>query len=220
MRKLLAIASGLLFYSQAICSAHGATLTRDYTVDVQPSDIKLYYDGSSYVTKYVTDSEWITIQQGDTLSGTIRFADNLSFSTLYEASINTTFSFFTNLGSPAIAYSTVEETMLLSNKAEQSSVRISRSYCSYICYSLSPYSKQAEKMTNISGLEYKINFVRLEDLNKKPIRIRLSRIQATRIAGLAAPVPEPSTWAMMMLGMAGIGLTMRRHRTTAKVTLA
>jgi len=30
--------------------------------------------------------------------------------------------------------------------------------------------------------------------------------------GLLSPVPEPSTWAMMILGFAGVGLMAYRHR--------
>lgn len=40
------------------------------------------------------------------------------------------------------------------------------------------------------------------------------------IFGFAAPVPEPATWAMMLLGFAGIGATMRRRRSVALPQLA
>jgi hypothetical protein len=38
----------------------------------------------------------------------------------------------------------------------------------------------------------------------------------TAVDGLP-PIPEPSTWAMMMLGLGGLGATLRRRRLTAAV---
>ena len=38
--------------------------------------------------------------------------------------------------------------------------------------------------------------------------------------GSVSPVPEPSTWAMMLLGFAGIGFAYRRHRSRLAVTAA
>lgn len=42
----------------------------------------------------------------------------------------------------------------------------------------------------------------------------LSGAQVARIVNFAAPVPEPRTWAMMLLGFATIGLALRRRRVT------
>jgi hypothetical protein len=36
------------------------------------------------------------------------------------------------------------------------------------------------------------------------------------ILGIASPVPEPSTWAMMILGFLGVGLTAYRKRSTVR----
>ena len=33
-----------------------------------------------------------------------------------------------------------------------------------------------------------------------------------RISGIAAAVPEPSTWAMMLLGFVGLGFALRQSR--------
>ncbi|WP_411291463.1 PEPxxWA-CTERM sorting domain-containing protein [Sphingorhabdus sp.] len=42
-----------------------------------------------------------------------------------------------------------------------------------------------------------------------------------RVFAIAAPVPEPATWMMMLLGMAGIGFSMRRKKdTTLRVRFA
>jgi len=35
-----------------------------------------------------------------------------------------------------------------------------------------------------------------------------------------APVPEPATWAMMLIGFAGVGMAMRRRRRPALAQLA
>lgn len=36
-------------------------------------------------------------------------------------------------------------------------------------------------------------------------------------ATVGAPVPEPTTWAMMLVGFAGVGYSMRRRRSTAGI---
>jgi hypothetical protein len=36
-----------------------------------------------------------------------------------------------------------------------------------------------------------------------------------RISGIASAVPEPSTWAMMLLGFAGLGFAFRHSRRKA-----
>jgi hypothetical protein len=45
---------------------------------------------------------------------------------------------------------------------------------------------------------------------------------STRITGYiqTAPVPEPATWALMLVGFAGVGMAMRRRRTPALAQLA
>lgn len=45
---------------------------------------------------------------------------------------------------------------------------------------------------------------------------QLTRLQGTQIvASVAGGVPEPSTWGMMLLGFAGIGMAVRRSRRSA-----
>ncbi len=39
-------------------------------------------------------------------------------------------------------------------------------------------------------------------------------------AFLASDVPEPATWAMLLLGFGGIGLVLRRQRTRGNLSLA
>jgi hypothetical protein len=38
------------------------------------------------------------------------------------------------------------------------------------------------------------------------------QFQQPRISGIAAAVPEPSTWAMMLLGFLGLGFAFRQSR--------
>jgi hypothetical protein len=40
------------------------------------------------------------------------------------------------------------------------------------------------------------------------------------ISSLTAVVPEPATWAMMLLGFGGLGAVLRRRRATAKLAVA
>ena len=40
------------------------------------------------------------------------------------------------------------------------------------------------------------------------------------LTGVSGAVPEPSTWAMMLIGFGAIGVSMRRRRTTVKAPLA
>jgi hypothetical protein len=48
-----------------------------------------------------------------------------------------------------------------------------------------------------------------------------SSVNAFEIDNLAInPVPEPATWALMLLGFGGIGLAMRRRRKPALAQLA
>jgi hypothetical protein len=49
----------------------------------------------------------------------------------------------------------------------------------------------------------------------------LRQLRLGGVAALTAPVPEPSTWAMMLLGMFGIGASMRTRRAKGvKLTYA
>jgi hypothetical protein len=47
-----------------------------------------------------------------------------------------------------------------------------------------------------------------------------SNLGVTTIQGAVALVPEPATWGMMLLGFAGIGVSMRRRRNPALVQVA
>jgi hypothetical protein len=42
---------------------------------------------------------------------------------------------------------------------------------------------------------------------------------STGTSQVLAPVPEPGTWAMMLIGFGAIGASMRRRRLNAKLLL-
>jgi hypothetical protein len=44
--------------------------------------------------------------------------------------------------------------------------------------------------------------------------IGVADLRQVRIGGVAAAVPEPGTWALMLLGFGAVGVSMRRRRTT------
>ncbi|HVF83510.1 MAG TPA: PEPxxWA-CTERM sorting domain-containing protein, partial [Sphingomicrobium sp.] len=49
----------------------------------------------------------------------------------------------------------------------------------------------------------------------------ISSFEQLRLGGVqAAAVPEPSTWALMLLGFGGMGLAMRRNRRRSVAQLA
>ena len=49
--------------------------------------------------------------------------------------------------------------------------------------------------------------------------IKLFKQNSVTLGSVPAPVPEPATWAMMLLGFGGIGFALRRGRRRSKQTL-
>ena len=49
--------------------------------------------------------------------------------------------------------------------------------------------------------------------------IKLFKQNSVTLGSIPAPVPEPATWAMMLLGFGGIGMALRRSRRRGKQTL-
>ena len=49
--------------------------------------------------------------------------------------------------------------------------------------------------------------------------IKLFKQNSVTLGSVPAPVPEPATWAMMLLGFGGIGFALRRGRRRSKPTL-
>jgi hypothetical protein len=47
-----------------------------------------------------------------------------------------------------------------------------------------------------------------------------TRVSVITFAGATAGVPEPATWAMMMVGFGAVGFTMRRRRTAIRISYA
>ncbi|QIK79130.1 PEP-CTERM sorting domain-containing protein [Sphingomonas piscis] len=48
--------------------------------------------------------------------------------------------------------------------------------------------------------------------------IKLEKQNSLELASVTAPVPEASTWAMMLVGFGGVGAAMRRRRRTGVLT--
>ncbi|MGY3346705.1 MULTISPECIES: PEPxxWA-CTERM sorting domain-containing protein [unclassified Bradyrhizobium] len=46
----------------------------------------------------------------------------------------------------------------------------------------------------------------------------MARLEQVRLGGFASAVPEPSTWAMMVLGFAGVGFMAHRRRQSTAMT--
>ena len=49
--------------------------------------------------------------------------------------------------------------------------------------------------------------------------IKLFKQNSVTLGSIPAPVPEPATWALMLLGFGGIGMALRRGRRRSKQTL-
>jgi len=49
---------------------------------------------------------------------------------------------------------------------------------------------------------------------------RFFQLKQSDILLATAPIPEPATWAMMILGLGAVGATMRRRKLTSKVSFA
>src|SRR5262249_52334195 len=48
----------------------------------------------------------------------------------------------------------------------------------------------------------------------------MERLEQIRLGGIASAVPEPSTWAMMMLGFAGVGFMAYRRKSKSALMAA
>lgn len=75
--------------------------------------------------------------------------------------------------------------------------------------------------TSITGLNF---IVKLKNLRKSGQRetasLQLRGLTVGRFASITSAVPEPSTWAMMLLGFAMIGAASRYRRRTTIVVYA
>lgn len=54
----------------------------------------------------------------------------------------------------------------------------------------------------------------------QPLMLNLPASSNAYLFGAAGGVPEPATWAMMLLGFGGIGMTMRRRRSPRLMQIA
>jgi hypothetical protein len=57
-------------------------------------------------------------------------------------------------------------------------------------------------------------------MNTDPVVVSDITIELADGFALAAPVPEASTWAMMLIGFAGIGMVARKRALSRKIETA
>ena len=76
-----------------------------------------------------------------------------------------------------------------------------------------------DQKVTVTSLRYSLK-IKSTFGNTKPIEAYLFRFQTYYVDSITSPVPEPSTWAMMMLGLTGVGLALRRRRMTSSVAFA
>jgi len=215
------IGIGIISISQP---SQAAIINQDYIISFDQSDYTPIWGTEYRASKNVDESPWIDLRPGDTLTGIIRFSNNFAFKSEGRGGVTATFIYSDDRRTYG-SYAAHSKTSLVNSQNQgftfyQKFATSDNSPFIYVSNSETIYFDSVRN-TDIAGLKFSLNFVGISDTKRSsPTRIRLGAFNVFGIPKSAAPVPEPSTWAMMMLGMAGIGLTMRRHRTTAKVTLA
>lgn len=84
-----------------------------------------------------------------------------------------------------------------------------------------------QTFTNVNAFQY-FNFSFTTPVNGSPSLLKFSfrqdpsywHIDDISVQGLAGGVPEPATWAMMILGLGAVGAAMRRRRAVTTVRYA
>lgn len=209
-----------MFIGTLVCGtanvASAAIISQDYVVTINPENVDRY--GSA--DRYFNDQPTLQISSGDTFKGTIKLQGGQF---LPKRNVNLHAEFYLSNHPNIRASYDFTGLMYLIDDAGNDLTRSSFFDwgSSFFTSIRSGYNQNTNLSEKVAGMRFEIKFSRLSYWNKAgPVDVRLGRISATPFASNISAVPEPSTWAMMMLGMAGVGLAMRRRRASASVVHA
>lgn len=221
--KLLNMAafSTLAFACAVLAStpAQSAVITKDYVVDASNSNISKFGSNLFVLRVYDIGSEWVKVETRDTIIGSIKFSDGINFDPEYYSQMSAQF-YFSNNSYAKVAHSAWIETSLINDSGQ--SINYYRSYRNDASFYLgmnTDYSGLGKG--KITGMGFKIKFDYVGDLNSNnPVFMQLGNISYGPFKSMVSPVPEPATWTMMLLGMTGVGLAMRRRQALTSVAHA
>lgn len=220
MKNIYVLGSALLASLIACGTANAANFTQDYIVDAKASDLTPTTGPFDHFNARwtVQDAPILQLTTGDTLSGTVTFANG------------TTLQSDDTFGMVAIFSAASTQPQPFQYVLRSSASIFDANGTILDTYDLTTYSNHTVFNTiysgtssgaKIAGMRYTVTFNRLEQIGAGgPVSVRLTDVGAVGIKGLIAAVPEPSAWAMMMLGMASVGLAMRRRRVPSSAALA
>jgi len=200
----------------ASAPAQSAVIAKDYVVEASQSNISPFGSGLAVLRVYNIDREWVRVGTNDTFMGIIKFSYGATFYPEYYSQISAAFYFSKNPYAN-IAYRAWVETSLINELGE--SINYYRTYGSDVRFHMGMITTSSGlNKGNVAGIKFRIKFDSLKDLNgDNPVFMRLSNLSYGPFKSMVSPVPEPSTWTMMLLDMTGVGLAMRRRQALASV---
>lgn len=217
--RCMAIPLSLLLIA-APSTLHAATIARDYLIPVKFEDISHWHDGTITLHAVVDDLGAVEVREGDTFTGTIRFSTTFGTVTRLPTRMVTKF-FFSQDAAKKIDYYVQASQQLIDRNGNALN-----SY-EYLTYGKEPFLGVSTAIGGVSqdatvaGMKFSLNFWRLKDGNGTDVAsLRLGDVSFGPALDIASAVPEPSSWAMMMLGMTGVGVTLRHRRKRASVAFA
>jgi hypothetical protein len=217
MKKVLLIGAALAAFAATGAGAQTITTTWTGTV-TSGSDLRNYFGGGSMVGKAFTATYVFNGAAGTTVIGA--GGEHSLQNALVSASL-TINGLTYNYSLPSITYSELYADQASSFSTTSSMAKISiDAYLSNSVYDIfsAPYAN--ESFANYSGnvsnaLGNSGVFVWASGLNN-----RLNLRNTTYTISTTAAVPEPATWAMMMLGFGAVGASLRYRRRKVAVRYA
>jgi hypothetical protein len=168
----------------------------------------------------VVNTPWLSISQGDTFTGTIKFAGGTTVNMLSNAGVTAQFLF----SHSNVAYRFWSYASLLDDKGnELAHYRFFSSDVSshFLTYPGAVQSYPITSTTPIAGMKFKIKFDTLYEWNKHaPVSVRLMNLTVGRHTSITSAVPEPSTWGMMLIGFVMTGIVSRKRRCGKQIVCA